>query len=316
MSLGQELVSLGKHFQQEGVDMMPLKGIVLATRLYNDPGLRSARDIDLLARPEDLTRAHELLTKHGYKRVSPPSEMRGKQSAAYLERCFHWVYAKDGGVIVELHWRLSRWSNEQMELFWSRSKGLDWMGCRLFQPDDCMLLLSLCDHGSGHRFSRLKWLSDIAMLVATVDRWDWSDVTATAKIIDVELPLAQSFILIRGLFGVPPPTELSELIGHEPDALGLANESLRWMADEEALPFTSKQGTGGLQRLARDARRCGRAAWYAGKLRKGTSLYSRIKPSLIGVPDLEEFSLPDRLFWLYYPLRPFFWIYRRLRQVQ
>ena len=60
--LGQNRVMerLSALFAKEGIDYLPLKGLVLR-ELYPQPSFRVGRDIDVLVRPADLERATELL---------------------------------------------------------------------------------------------------------------------------------------------------------------------------------------------------------------------------------------------------------------
>ncbi len=52
-----------------GVEALPLKGTTLARNLYGDPGMRLAKDIDVLVEPKQLDRAAEALGRRGYRRV-------------------------------------------------------------------------------------------------------------------------------------------------------------------------------------------------------------------------------------------------------
>ncbi len=61
--------------QSAGIETLLLKGSALAYTLYPDPALRPMRDIDLLFRPEDAQRAHDLLKANDFTQaeaVIPP----------------------------------------------------------------------------------------------------------------------------------------------------------------------------------------------------------------------------------------------------
>jgi len=53
---------------REGVAVLPLKGLMLSDRYYDDPALRPMADLDLLVRPADLEPTALLLERLGYKR--------------------------------------------------------------------------------------------------------------------------------------------------------------------------------------------------------------------------------------------------------
>src|SRR6185503_20158145 len=52
--LAEALCELAGELGGRGVDVMPLKGPVLAESLYGDPSLRPCRDLDVLVRAEQM----------------------------------------------------------------------------------------------------------------------------------------------------------------------------------------------------------------------------------------------------------------------
>ena len=53
-------------YQKVGIDVLVLKGAALCHLLYSDPALRPMSDIDLLVKPQDAIRAHQLLKQLGF----------------------------------------------------------------------------------------------------------------------------------------------------------------------------------------------------------------------------------------------------------
>ena len=84
--------------RQAGVQVIPLKGVWLAERIYDDGACRSMVDIDLLVTPPDLDRAQAVLEQLGYATDDfSPEEAGGK----------HLRFRKPGAPLpLELHWRL------------------------------------------------------------------------------------------------------------------------------------------------------------------------------------------------------------------
>ncbi len=78
-------------FEENGVDHIPLKGSVLR-KYYKEPWLRTSCDIDILIHEEDLERATELLTLHGFT-------YDGKSACDVS-------FYKEDQVHVELHYRV------------------------------------------------------------------------------------------------------------------------------------------------------------------------------------------------------------------
>ena len=52
-------------FRKERITVMPLKGILFASRCYENIGVRPQTDVDVLVRDDDLDRAHRLLIEQG-----------------------------------------------------------------------------------------------------------------------------------------------------------------------------------------------------------------------------------------------------------
>ncbi|MDR0812316.1 MAG: nucleotidyltransferase family protein, partial [Paludibacter sp.] len=55
-----------KKFDENGVKIIPLKGVYLAEKLYSDIGLRQMSDIDLLVQAKDAEKAMKILGEMGY----------------------------------------------------------------------------------------------------------------------------------------------------------------------------------------------------------------------------------------------------------
>lgn len=64
--LYQHFNEVAKAFRDNGIDVIPLKGIFLADYLYKDIGLRQLSDIDILVREENIPRCVEIMKGLGY----------------------------------------------------------------------------------------------------------------------------------------------------------------------------------------------------------------------------------------------------------
>lgn len=84
-------------FQEAGISVIPLKGVLFASQFYPHLGCRPQSDVDVLVREPDLASAHECLLKSGYSEAVPKS---------YYKNHYHYVYEAPSGVLMELHWRL------------------------------------------------------------------------------------------------------------------------------------------------------------------------------------------------------------------
>ena len=95
------MVQLHDILQENGISHVFLKGAYLAQFAYPQPGLRPMRDIDVVIKPNDLPKAHDLLVTLGY---TSPADVDG-MVAAFIAQAKHLpgLRTPDGTVSVELH---------------------------------------------------------------------------------------------------------------------------------------------------------------------------------------------------------------------
>ena len=96
-----ELVSLAvlAGLEQAGIRALGLKGSILARQLYDDPGARMVRDIDILVDAADLGAAIETVERMGWRHERRPDR------ASRLP-VLHETLWRDEMPRVELHWRV------------------------------------------------------------------------------------------------------------------------------------------------------------------------------------------------------------------
>src|SRR6476659_7146410 len=66
----QDLAEILRACEQEQIAVVPLKGSLLATLYYAEPGLRPMNDLDLLVRPADEQRMLRLLARLRYQLIA------------------------------------------------------------------------------------------------------------------------------------------------------------------------------------------------------------------------------------------------------
>jgi len=129
------------------IKAVPVKGAVLGRRLFDDPGLHEAGDIDLLLSATQLEPAAGLLREHfGYDAPHDPRREDGRPLLHY--RLSH----PDGLPLVELHWRL-HWYEDRSGLAMVR-RAISEQGLVRLAPVDelaCLLLVYARDGFAGIR---------------------------------------------------------------------------------------------------------------------------------------------------------------------
>ena len=175
------------------VEMIPLKGLHLAWKVYPSPELRDMGDLDLLVRRSRVREADGALRKLGYRPEVEPDRLDGSSLNAA-------VYWRDGGLPIHLHWHLSNASLPQfmvrMDLaeVWAEARG------GTMAPHH--LVVSLCEHALKHSFSELILLTDIEIASRGAD---WPRVADCARRWGLDRAVLYALVLLRDLMGVESP---------------------------------------------------------------------------------------------------------------
>jgi hypothetical protein len=102
--LALQLRELGELFEQAGVEVLFIKGPLLAQRFYGTVDARGVADIDILVRtPDDLGRVEALLLDHGFRRAYRVPV--GRRLACYFAH--HFEYRREA-LPLDVHWALQR----------------------------------------------------------------------------------------------------------------------------------------------------------------------------------------------------------------
>jgi len=176
------LLQLLSALKREGIRVVPLKGLILASMSYGDEALRTIGDIDLLVQTRDFARACKVLSSRalseevGLRRVERlPSD---GQAEFWVCRC-----PDKSGLLVELKSQLV-WAPRACVL-----ESLIWPDLRPYSFGDIQVevlspeltILHLALHMMEHLYS-LKWLVDLAQTMGRFDGLiDWNKVRALAR---------------------------------------------------------------------------------------------------------------------------------------
>lgn len=294
-----ELARLAGLFAAEGINLLPLKGVVLSQQLYEDPGMRVSGDLDLMVQPDQCEKVGEILEREGYCCGLHGNPLTGKQKEHLRKHEYHLAYSNENKHIsIELHWSIGElWLPEHLRLLWENSYASDWAGrpVRMLDPD--ILLLSLCDHGARHRFCCMKWLSDVARLFAIRPSPDISRLLHFAELFDLKRTLAHTALLVHWVYGLPLDEELVKLADADPVAASLSRKVYNLISQPVEASAAKRRGDPLLSlRMLR--------------LRPSIPLRHVVRTAIIAPTDFIHLQLPDSLFWLYAPLRPVFWLWR------
>ena len=241
MFLHAELGALVKAFDAEGIPLIALKGIHVATAVYGDLSAREMSDIDVLIAREHLERAAAIALANGYTSTEPLSV------ATDVAVSHHLAPLTKARARVEIHWNIVEprrsFSIDPGPLF-ERSVPLTIPGARLRALGNEDLVLHLCAHTAySHRFEfGLRSLCDLAALVERQGgNIDWALVARQADAWRWSRAIHLALDLARELLGAPVPDAVLRSFGagHDDRVRAAAKTEMLagWDGTEQALPF-------------------------------------------------------------------------------
>jgi hypothetical protein len=212
----RDLAELLAACHAHNIAVMPLKGGLLATTYYAEPGLRPMSDLDLLVHPSDEPRMLALLAELRYEPLA-----RGWKHVMLARPEAHGpVVAYDGEHpnnprSLDLHIRLAeQFWGIQYDLTaeaWADSAPGELLGSptQLLRP--ATLLHHLAIHASSDAIARrlrLLHLHDIALVAPAVDRAGWAGMLAGAQARGEERLVYPALALTQRYYPAAVPDDL------------------------------------------------------------------------------------------------------------
>jgi hypothetical protein len=296
-----ETVRLQGALDRAGIGNLIVKGVVLDMVAWRRLGLKQSWDIDLLVEGHDARRAAKILSDEGYVLTSP-DKLDDDESwglwLAHAKECG--LVHPQTGLVVELHWRLAdpallptlgpgsphRWV--------ALSKTL---AVRTLAAEETFA--HLCVHGASHAWSRLKWLADLAAIVAPLEPHQRLTLHRRAIALGGGRCSAVALALCDRLLGVELPVELARAVRRDPRTralVALAQQTIQGVREVSERPLAGDRILLSHLLFADDT------GFLRGELRRQwTSLHDR-----------RRLRLPQRLHVLYHIARIPLWAWRRL----
>jgi hypothetical protein len=167
---------VAEAFNENGIQVIALKGIYLAESLYKDIALRQFSDIDLLVKESDGEKCLDILQKLGY------ISHEGKVSDfGVLSEIIHYPAMVCNDVSVEVHIKLHRKTeryNLILEDLWNNTLPVTINNCLVYTFGHTDLLIYLCIHLDKHfRVGHIQFtcFNDITNLLNTYSgSIDWN----------------------------------------------------------------------------------------------------------------------------------------------
>lgn len=200
----QDFKTLHQNLVENGIRVMPIKGVALAHTIYPAVSLRYFDDIDLLVPAKDALRAEETLKESGYF-IHPRAP---KPDWHHLAPYIHHKH----NTMVEIHTDLIRRARSGWGIdgIWQRAKKgeLDGIDTWLMADEDALLYTAL--HARHSLYGRLSYFLDGILLAHKIstDEANVRQLVARAKAAGGTAALAHILATAGRLFDVEPLPQL------------------------------------------------------------------------------------------------------------
>jgi hypothetical protein len=291
-------------FTENQIHSIFLKGVILSELYYGDLAYRNVFDIDVWVEEKNIDLVSDFLNKNGYKRVTDQQSFSRLQ-LKYLQLSSHhevFVNPNDGAAIcIELHWKMRNGLGNYMfdpvleknRLMQVELNGIEF---NVFSHIDQFIFLSV--HGAEHGWFRLKWMADLFHIQKTID-FDWNALFNRAIELrsDKEVKMACFFL-----------NHFYELeIGKSSQFMNLnVFDKLRIRYVEQFIVYPYEYCDTRVEKIKN-------GIYLLSLNRRGFIAKELMFKNLTRPIDWKTLPLPDYLFFLYFPLRPFLWLYRKVK---
>ncbi len=308
LAMTAELVKITGLFHKHGIRVLPFKGPVLGMQLFGDCGMRRSGDLDIVVPQESVPHAEKLLMSSGYKKVQPQNQFSRKQYKSVIKKSVHFIFFNPATQIsVELHWKFfsdnicsvnfdSVWQNRQMIKIGQHQLP----SCTL---DDTVILLLI--HGGKHSWRRLFWLNDIFLILNTYTSHDFQRLMDRVEALGIKRLTLSAMILVETLFDFDLPEPIHKMAEKDKRIFFLVRTSLFHIKESDELNQRISFPFFKIKHMLSNF-------FLVSNSRYKTIFFLNVLfPS-----DFGYLSLPDKFFFLYYPLRPFFWFFRKFTKIK
>lgn len=299
LHLSGEMERVSKLFTEKQIRSLFLKGPVVAYDLYGDISLRTSKDLDILISETDLAKTENLLLLEGYEKEEVPTVLNEIKWRHHHIAYFH----SKKKIQIEIHWRLHPrpMKEPEFEELWERKRtsSLTKHPVSFLGKED--LVLYLIAHGARHGWFRLRWLKDIDQMFQ--DELDYKKVSLFIKEYQHQHLVGQASVLTSELFNSSIYAHFSDLLKRKASQ-NLAQKTIYYMQE-----IMQMHGEVSEEVLSYHKR-------YLFSLKSIRQKVLFIIISFYPNPlDEATLALPKRLHFLYFPLRPFLWTWRKSKKL-
>lgn len=304
MLMASEIISITHEMKQANIQPIILKGVPMGAQLYGDFTIRPSKDIDIFVRPEDIEIAKSIIEKRGFHFLKPEFELTPARLVNWLHARHHFDYwHKENRINVELHWRMGHPGMEiPIDIISENLSKVTLSGHVISALRDEVQLIYLVMHGASHKWVQLRWIQDIVLILERRNI-SWPTVVELAERLGVSSLICQAILLAYWIFGVKVDADIQKWCNEDKRGQKLAQMALKFLITghnpARDTVWSSSYHRGWQYQFA----------LQFGWKRKVQLLFNCARPV---DEDIKMISLPDRIYSLYYMIRPLSWVKRRL----
>ncbi len=239
LHLTARLGEITGRFEENEIQSIPLKGPLLAHRLFGSVTERHFSDLDILIPEGHIRRILSIMEEQGFSLVSPKPGLSDRKWAYYVSHKKHFgMVSREEGFMAEFHTGINNRDiirKEKERDFWKNRVTVR-LGEREYQcMDPEHTFLHLIVHGGLHQYRRLFWLRDVA---EALRRWelDHARILQTAGKYELDRMLGLGLLLSRDLFQVEIPVEYKDFLTRNRSVLGRLEDLTMEMIEGPEFP--------------------------------------------------------------------------------
>ncbi|MNI20322.1 hypothetical protein D3C73_737980 [compost metagenome] len=300
LQLCGEMEYLSKLFSDSNIRSLILKGPVLAADLYGDISLRTSGDLDILVPIRDLEHTEELLVRLGYEKDEYIQTVLNDWKWRHHHVTFFHVQK---GIKVEIHWRLGPGPGKEPDFneLWSRKRNSTIGNSSVYYLGREHLFLFLVSHGARHGWSRLRWLMDIDRI--SKQGLNYEFLLLLLKKYQLLHIGAQAIVLASQLLYTPLAAEMKSIS---------TDKRTRRLA-QDAIFYIHQMVNLHTYPVPEDVAKYHKRHLFSlmSSQHKVLFIMSFFYPY---AEDAQTLTLPKSLHFLYFPLRPLIWAWRKTKK--
>ncbi|CRI63023.1 conserved hypothetical protein [Thiocapsa sp. KS1] len=214
---------------EAGIPVLMLKGLALATTVYEHLAARQFGDVDLLIPEKQVAQARDIVERLDYRPVYPPNMLRDlnvQRLTPNQERVYSAYYheltlqSQDALFQLDMHWALVPRHFpiiSDCRAIWQDARRTTYGGRTLSVLSTELQVIHTCIHAAKDRWRKLKWVVDLDRIVRTNSRrgreqLDWERLAWYAKAWKSRRMLSTGLGLARRLLETPVPEPVSRLL--------------------------------------------------------------------------------------------------------